>query len=156
MSQDFGWLKQQGDKPEPRMEFITTLWRMRGTSGRNIECAAFRVETGLELRTMYSPEEIIASQLFRGVGADEKLAEAADRWRLNLLAKGFFDLGPPRWRRPVWNVSGNWLETPNTNRIRRKNRRRARSCVVPFDHDPHIAALQGRPIQVSPNGSPAL
>ena len=64
---------------------------MRGTSGRNVECAAFRVETGLELRTMYSPREIIASQLFRGVGADEKLAETADQWRLNLIAKGFSD-----------------------------------------------------------------
>jgi hypothetical protein len=59
MSQDFGWLKRQGDRPEPRMEFITTLWRMRGTS-------VYRVETGLELRTMYTPTEIIASQLFRG------------------------------------------------------------------------------------------
>ena len=50
MSQDFGWLNQQAEKPEPRLERIATLWRMRGTSGRNIECAAFRVETGLELR----------------------------------------------------------------------------------------------------------
>ena len=90
MSQDFNWLTQ-GDKPEPRLERIATLWRMRGTSGRNIECAAFRTATGLELRTMYSPEEMIASQLFRGLDADEKVAEAADRWRLNLLAKGFFD-----------------------------------------------------------------
>ena len=85
MSEDFGWLKHQGDKPEPRLERIAKLWRMRGTSGRNIEC-------GMELRTMYSPEEIIASQLFRGVDADEKLAEAADQWRLNMLAKGFEDI----------------------------------------------------------------
>ena len=91
MSQDFGWLKQ-GDKPEPRLERIATLWRMRGTSGRNIQCAAFRTETGMELRTMYSPEEIIASQLFRGPDADEQVAEAADQWRLNMLAKGFEDI----------------------------------------------------------------
>jgi hypothetical protein len=64
---------------------------MRGTSGRNIECAGYRVQTGVELRTMYSPEEIIASQLFRGVDADEKVAAAADHWRLNMLAKGFTD-----------------------------------------------------------------
>lgn len=85
MSQDFGWLTRQGDRPEPRLERIATLWRMRGTSGRNIECAAFRVDTGLELRTMYSPQ-------VRGPDADEKVAEAADRWRLNLLAKGFSDV----------------------------------------------------------------
>jgi hypothetical protein len=85
-------LNQQGDKPEPRFEFITMLWRMRGTSGRNIECCAYRVETGLELRTMYTPTEIIASQLFRGVDADDKLAEAADQWRPNLVAKGFEEI----------------------------------------------------------------
>ena len=65
---------------------------MRGTSGRNIECAAFRTETGIELRTMYSPEEIIATRLFRGPDADEQVAGAADRWRLNLIAKGFEDI----------------------------------------------------------------
>ena len=76
MSQDFGWLKQQGDKLEPRLECIATLWRMRGESGRNIEGAACRTETGLELRTMYSPEEVVATKLFRGLDAHEKLAEA--------------------------------------------------------------------------------
>ena len=64
MPQDLGWLRSKAEQPEPRQEFITTLWRMRGTSGRNIECCAYRVETGLELRTMYTPTEIIASQLF--------------------------------------------------------------------------------------------
>jgi hypothetical protein len=92
VSQDFGWLNRQGDKPEPLQEFITTLWRMRGSSGRNIECCAYRVETGLELPTMYTPTEIIASQLFRGPDADEKVAEAADQWRLNLVAKGFEEI----------------------------------------------------------------
>ena len=92
MSQDFGWLTRQGGKPETRLERIATLWRMLGTSGRNIECAAFRTETGMELRTMYSPEEIIASPLFRGVDAEDKLAEPDDQWRLNLLAKGFEEI----------------------------------------------------------------
>ena len=92
MPQDFGWLRSKAEEPEPRQEFITTLWRMRGTSGRNIECCAYRVETGLELRTMYTPTEIIASQLFRGVDADDRLAEAAAQWRLNLIAKGFEEI----------------------------------------------------------------
>jgi hypothetical protein len=51
-----------------------------------------QVETGLELRTMYTPTEIIASQLFRGMDADDKLAEAADQWHLNLIAKGFEEI----------------------------------------------------------------
>jgi hypothetical protein len=41
---------------------------------------------------MYTPTEIIASQLFRGADADEKVAEAADQWRLNLIAKGFEEI----------------------------------------------------------------
>lgn len=85
-------VKHQGDKPEPRLERIATLWRMKGTSGRAIECAAFRTETGIELRTMYSPQEIIATKLFRGPSADQQVAAEADRWRLNMLAKGFEDV----------------------------------------------------------------
>ena len=87
----FRWLKY-GDKRQPQNEFVATLWRMRGTSGRDIDCVAYRVETGLELRTMYNPQEIIASRLFRGPDAEDKLAEAADQWRLNMLAKGFEDI----------------------------------------------------------------
>jgi len=49
------------------MEFIAMLWRMLGATGRNIECCAYRTETGLELRTQYTPTEIVASKLFRGV-----------------------------------------------------------------------------------------
>jgi hypothetical protein len=30
--------------------------------------------------------------LFRGVDAEDKLTEAADQWRLNLLAKGFEEI----------------------------------------------------------------
>jgi hypothetical protein len=65
---------------------------MPGTSVRNVDCVAYRVETGLELRTQYSPQEIIASQLFRGPDAEDQLAGAADQWRLNLLAKGFEEI----------------------------------------------------------------
>jgi len=43
------------------------------------------------MRATAGLEEIIASQLFRGVDADEKVAAAADHWRLNMLAKGFTD-----------------------------------------------------------------
>jgi hypothetical protein len=77
---------------ETTTSLATAATWMRNTSGRNIECAAFHVETGLELRTMYSPREIIASQLFRGPDADEKVAEMADQWRLNLIAKGFEEI----------------------------------------------------------------
>lgn len=62
---------------------------MRGPSGRDVTCAASRVESGLELRVAYGPEDIVATELFRGVDADEWLAEKADAWRVTLIAKGF-------------------------------------------------------------------
>src|SRR4030095_16188647 len=68
MSQGFGWLTRQRDQPEPRLERIATLWRMRGTSGRNIECAAFRTETGIELR-------VTAGPYTRHFGANPKILE---------------------------------------------------------------------------------
>jgi hypothetical protein len=46
----------------------------------------------LELRTEYGAEDIIASKLFRGADADERLAEAADQWRRVLIAKGFHEI----------------------------------------------------------------
>lgn len=55
-------------------------------------CAAYKVDSGLELRAGYGPEEIVATELFRGVEADERLAERADAWRLTLMAKGFGEI----------------------------------------------------------------
>jgi hypothetical protein len=49
----------------------------------------------LELRVEYGPEDIVASELFRGVDADERLAEKADVGRRTLLAIfGWSDDGP--------------------------------------------------------------
>ena len=46
----------------------------------------------MEVRTFYSDDDIIATELFVGPGADERVAETADRWRLTMLAKGFEDV----------------------------------------------------------------
>jgi hypothetical protein len=46
------------------------------------------VATGLELRVSYG-DDVMRSELFRGVDRDERLATAADTWRLALLEKGF-------------------------------------------------------------------
>ena len=40
----------------------------------------------------YSTDDIAASKLFRGLDADDRLAEAADAWRLTLIAKGFREI----------------------------------------------------------------
>ena len=73
-------------------EHLATFWTMRGASGRDITCAAFRVATGFELRASYSDTDIIGTKLFRGPRADEQLADAADQWRTTMLAKGFREI----------------------------------------------------------------
>ena len=56
-------------------------------------CAAYEVATGLELRLSYSDDDVMRSELFRGVDREERLAETADSWRLRLLEKGFTEIG---------------------------------------------------------------
>jgi len=77
---------------EPRIEHLATLWTVRGPSNRDLTCCAYRVQTGLELRIEYSPDDIVASQLFRGRDADERLCEKADVGRLTLIATGFREI----------------------------------------------------------------
>jgi hypothetical protein len=60
---------------------------LRGPSERDLTCAAYRVATGLELRTAYGPQDVVATELFRGADADERLAATADAWRLTLMQK---------------------------------------------------------------------
>jgi hypothetical protein len=66
---------------------------VRGPSNRDLTCSAYKVQTGLELRVEYGPEDIVASQLFQGRDA-EQLAEKADFGRLTLIAKGFREIHP--------------------------------------------------------------
>src|SRR5688500_5608712 len=83
---------------EPALELVSILFRMKGAPGRPLRCAAYRVDTVLELRLEYEDVEngafendLQRSQLFR-VGDDEAIARAADRWRLTLREKGFEEL----------------------------------------------------------------
>ena len=93
MLQKLDWLKRFLHLSEPRIEHLATLWTVRGPSNRDLTCCAYRVQTGLELRIEYSPEDIVASQLFQGRDA-EQLAEKADVGRLTLIAKGFREIHP--------------------------------------------------------------
>ena len=81
-----------GQPRDPQSEHLATFWTLRGPSERDLVCAAYRVETGLELRATYEPGDIVATELFRGDDADERLAEKADTWRLTLLGKGFREI----------------------------------------------------------------
>ena len=91
MQQKFDWLRRLLHLHEPRIERLATFWTVRGPSNRDLTCSAYRVQTGLELRVEYSPEDIVASHLFRGRDADE-LAEKADAGRLTLIATGFREI----------------------------------------------------------------
>jgi hypothetical protein len=90
--QDFSWVGPSAKQREPVNDHIADLWTLRGASGRHLTCAAYRVQFGLELRTSYSPDDIVATELFRGVDADERLAAKADAWRLALIGKGFGEI----------------------------------------------------------------
>jgi hypothetical protein len=89
MQQKFEWFRRLLHLREPRIEHLATLWTVRGPTNRDITCSAYRVQTGLELRVEYGPEDIVASQLFRGRYLDEQLAEQANAGRLTLIARGF-------------------------------------------------------------------
>lgn len=92
MTDRFDWLPRMKPEAAPQMEFICEFWTLRGATGRDISCSAFRVATGLELRAGYSAEAIISTKLFRGVDADEQMATAADAWRRILIEKGLKEI----------------------------------------------------------------
>ena len=92
MQQKFHWLRRFCYPRAPRIEHLATFWTVRGPSNRDLTCSAYRVQTGLELRVQYGPEDIVASRLFRGRDADERLAENADAGRLTLIASGFREI----------------------------------------------------------------
>ena len=92
MQQKFDWLRRFLHLSEARIEHLGTLWTVRGPSNRDLTCCAYRVQTGLELRVEYGPEDIVASHVFRGRHADEQLAEKADAGRLTLIATGFREI----------------------------------------------------------------
>jgi hypothetical protein len=75
--------------PPPKNIHRATFFTVIGPSGRPLTCAAFDVDTGLELRLSYADDDVMRSELFRSVDADEQLVAKADAWRLTLLQKGF-------------------------------------------------------------------
>ena len=79
--------------PPPKNRLVATLFHAVGTSGRLLTCAAFDTEFGLELRLSYG-NDLMRSELFRGVDRDERSAAAAEAWRLALLEKGFREVEP--------------------------------------------------------------
>ena len=76
-------------KPPPKNVLRAVLFTVVGPSNRPLTCAAYDVETGIELRLSYANDDVQRSQLFRGVDREEQTAEVADAWRLALIDQGF-------------------------------------------------------------------
>jgi hypothetical protein len=73
--------------PPPR--HIATVFYVVAPSGPSLRCASYEVESGLELRLLHGDDDVRRSELFRGSDRHQRLAEAADSWRLALLEIGF-------------------------------------------------------------------
>jgi|SRR5688572_19886031 len=70
------------------LERIETCWRMKGSSGKVLECGIYRTAArGVEVRCGYGEEDLLRSQLAREIGAARAIAE---EWRQTVLAKGGF------------------------------------------------------------------
>lgn len=82
----------QPKPPPPKNTHRATFFTIIGPSSRPLTCAAFDVETGLEVRLFYEPDDLQGSQLFRGPLREDEAAGLADRWRLALLEKGFTEV----------------------------------------------------------------
>jgi hypothetical protein len=78
--------------PPPKNELRATFFTVIGPSGQPLTCATFDVETGLEVRLFYEPDDVQRSQLFRGPLREDAAATVADQWRLALLRKGFTEV----------------------------------------------------------------
>ena len=66
---------------------VETVWRLIGTSTKPLTCAIHAIDsTGVEVRVGFSDVDILFSQRVVDVEHARALAE---RWRLDVLARGF-------------------------------------------------------------------
>ena len=83
------------DTPKPRPPkniHRATFFTVIGPSKRPLTCAAYDVDTGLEVRLFYGTDDVQRSELCRGPLRDQKAAGTADAWRIALLQKGFTEI----------------------------------------------------------------
>jgi hypothetical protein len=87
--------------PAAVFELLETCWRVREPSGRVVTCAMYRVPFGLELRVLYSDDDVLKSQLYVALGAAERddlspelhrrARAEAEAWRESVLSPGGFE-----------------------------------------------------------------
>lgn len=75
----------------PKPQLVETCWRMKGPSGRLLECGIYRdVAPGFDVRCGYG-DELMQS---KRAGSMELAHAIADIWREAVLAKGGFMVVP--------------------------------------------------------------
>lgn len=74
-------------KDAPRLEPLEPCWRMKGPSGKVLQCGVYRIATGLEVRCGYGEDDLLRSQLAPEIGTARDVAE---QWRQAVIAKGGF------------------------------------------------------------------
>ncbi len=71
------------------LQRVEASWRMRGPSGKVLECGIYRTDApGLEVRCGYGQEDLLRSQRAVEIGTAREIAE---QWRQGVLAKGGFE-----------------------------------------------------------------
>lgn len=81
-------------EPEPRLELLETVWRMRAPSGRVLSCGLYQTDVGLEVRVGYSELDLLYSKRVTA----EDARDVAEELRLAVVAKGGFSEVPVQSR----------------------------------------------------------
>jgi hypothetical protein len=82
------WLNSSAPPAAPQNEHLATFWTLRGASDKDLTCAAYRVDTGLELRAGYDANTIVATELFRGNDADARARRASGHVAVDAASQG--------------------------------------------------------------------
>ena len=84
-------LIKEGLAPSDRKDpsgLLEASWRMKGPSGRVLECGIHRHVAGVEVRCGYGEDDLLRSQTAPEIGTARDIAE---QWRQAVLAKGGFE-----------------------------------------------------------------
>lgn len=69
----------------PRLELLETRWRVRDPHGRALTCGIYLSDTGYDVRSEYSADQLVRSQWARDVDAARRIA---DGWLRALREQG--------------------------------------------------------------------
>ena len=79
-------------KDGPTLRLVRACWRMRGPSGKVLECGIYRTQgPGVEVRCGYGADDLLRSQRTAEIG---RARDIAAQWKRPVLGKhGFCEAG---------------------------------------------------------------